>query len=87
MANKIDNSLDTIQVVHQQDTNKITILNELKYFISPLQPEEWNQLHAYILVERCRQALLVWKTYHNVVDENAAELLAEVTILIDGRWT
>ena len=79
------NSLDTIKFVNQNDTPKITILEELKYFIPPLQAEEWNQLQSNILAEGCRQALLVWKTIGKVIDENATEPLAEVNILIDGH--
>ena len=85
MAKQIINSLDTIQFVNQNDTPKITILDELKYFIPPLQPEEWNQLQSNILAEGCRQALLVWKTFSNVIDENTAEPLSEIIILIDGH--
>jgi hypothetical protein len=85
MAKQIINSLDAIQFVNQNDTPKITILDELKYFIPPLQPEEWNQLQSNILAEGCRQALFVWKTFSNVIDENAADPLTEVNILIDGH--
>lgn len=85
MANKKNTSPDIIQLVNPDHTPKITILDELKYFIPPLQPEEFKQLQANILVEGCRQALLVWKTFSNVIDENADEPLAEVTILIDGH--
>lgn len=85
MANKKNTSPDINQLVNQDHTPKITILDELKYFIPPLQPEEFKQLQANILAEGCRQALLVWKTFSNVIDENADEPLAEVTILIDGH--
>ena len=72
MAKQIINSLDTIQFVNQNDTPKITILDELKYFIPPLQPEEWNQLQSNILrseerrvgkecVQPCRSR---WSPYH-----------------------
>lgn len=85
MVNKKNTPLGTNQLVNSDHTPKITILEELKYFIPPLQPEEWNQLQANILAEGCRQALLVWKTIGQVIDENAADPLAEVTILIDGH--
>ena len=85
MTKQIINTLDTIQLVNPDNTTKITILEELKYFIPPLQPEEFNQLQSNILVEGCRQALLIWKTFSNVIDQNTTEPLAEVNILIDGH--
>lgn len=85
MAKQIINSLDTTQFVNQNDIPKITTLDELKYFIPPLQKEEWNQLQANILAEGCRQALLIWKTFSNVIDENITEPQTEVNVLIDGH--
>ena len=73
MVNKKNTPLGTNQLVNSDHTPQITILEELKHFIPPLQPEEWNQLQANILAEGCRQALLVWKTIGQVIDENAAD--------------
>jgi hypothetical protein len=80
MANKKNDSVDSIQ-----SPMEITILDELKYFIPPLQAEEWNQLESNILAEGCRQSLSVWKTFSHIIDKSAAEPLAVVTILIDGH--
>jgi hypothetical protein len=85
MANKIDYSVDAIQIVSQNDPMNITVLEELKYFIPPLQSAEWHQLQTNILSEGCRHALLVWRTYSNVISETASEALVEVNILIDGH--
>jgi hypothetical protein len=85
MVNKENNSSDVKQLLNQENTTDITILEELKYFIPPLQSEEWTQLESNILAEGCRQALLVWKTFNNVLDENTAQPQTEVHILIDGH--
>jgi predicted nucleic acid-binding protein len=71
--------------MNQQDIHPITIVEELRYFIPPLQPEEKNQLETNILFEGCRHALLVWKTTAKVIDEKAAEPLQVVNVLIDGH--
>jgi hypothetical protein len=54
-------------------------------FKPPLQSAEWHQLQTNILSEGCRQALLVWKTYSDMISETASEALVEVNILIDGH--
>ncbi|MDZ7896944.1 MAG: hypothetical protein U5N85_02790 [Arcicella sp.] len=69
---------------HEAIKQQITILDELRDLIPPLQAEEYNQLEKNILAEGCREALLIWQTTANVMDTNSTQTSA-VYILVDGH--
>lgn len=69
---------------HEAIKQQITILDELRDLIPPLQEEEYNQLEKNILAEGCREALLIWQTVANVLDTNSTQTSA-VYILVDGH--
>jgi hypothetical protein len=69
---------------HEAIKQQITILDELRDLIPPLQDEESVQLEKNILAEGCREALLIWQTTTNVLDTNSTETSA-VYILVDGH--
>lgn len=69
---------------HEAIKQQITILDELRDLIPPLQEEEINQLEKNILAEGCREALLIWQTTTNVVESTSTESSA-LYILVDGH--
>jgi hypothetical protein len=69
---------------HEAIKQQIIILDELRDLIPPLQEEESNQLEKNILAEGCREALLIWQTTANVLD-NASTQTSVVYILVDGH--
>ena len=69
---------------HEAIKQKITILDEFRDLIPPLQKEELNQLEKNILSEGCREALLIWQTTTNILDTTSLQTSA-VYILIDGH--
>lgn len=69
---------------HEAIKQQITILDELRDLIPPLQEEELNQLEKNILAEGCREALLIWQTTTNVVEPTSTETSA-LYILVDGH--
>ena len=75
-----DQSLLSHEAIKQQ----IIILDELRDLIPPLQEEESNQLEKNILAEGCREALLIWQTTANVLDNTSTQTSA-VYILVDGH--
>jgi hypothetical protein len=69
---------------HEAIKQQITILDELRDLIPPLQEEEINQLEKNILAEGCREALLIWQTTTNVVEPASTETSA-LYVLVDGH--
>jgi hypothetical protein len=69
---------------HEAIKKQIIILDELRDLIPPLQEEESNQLEKNILVEGCREALLIWQATANLLDTNSTQTSA-VYILVDGH--
>ncbi len=69
---------------HEAIKQQITILNELRDLIPPLQNEEYNQLEKNILAEGCREALLIWQTTASVLDTTSTQMSA-IYILVDGH--
>ncbi|MEA5461476.1 hypothetical protein VB796_20590 [Arcicella sp. LKC2W] len=69
---------------HEAIKQQITILDELRDLIPPLQEEEINQLEKNILAEGCREALLIWQTTTNIVEPTSTESSA-LYILVDGH--
>ncbi|MEO1652455.1 MAG: hypothetical protein AAFU64_02825 [Bacteroidota bacterium] len=68
---KFDNVLNNA-VRQKRDTEaaikkKIKIKEELKDFIPPLSPEEFARLEENILLEGCRDALILWKEGNNYI--------------------
>jgi hypothetical protein len=69
---------------HEAIKQQIIVLDELRDLIPPLQEEELNQLEKNILSDGCREALLIWHTTANVLDNTSTETSA-VYILVDGH--
>ena len=69
---------------HEAIKQQIIILDELRDLIPPLQEEEYNQLEKNILVEGCREALLIWQTTASVLDTTSTQTSA-VYVLVDGH--
>ena len=69
---------------HEAIKQQITIVDELRDLIPPLQAEESNQLEKNILAEGCREALLIWQTTADVLDSSSTQTSA-VYILVDGH--
>jgi hypothetical protein len=69
---------------HEAIKQQIIVLDELRDLIPPLQEEELNQLETNILSDGCREALLIWHTTANVLDNTSTKTSA-VYILVDGH--
>jgi hypothetical protein len=69
---------------HEAIKQQIIILDELRDLIPPLQEEEYNQLEKNILSEGCREALLIWQTTKNIINNNASQTNATY-VLVDGH--
>lgn len=71
-------------VQHEEVKKNILILPELESLIPPLGAEERAQLEANILVEGCREALLVWPTFESVIYQDSTSA-KQVYVLVDGH--
>ncbi|MFY7826592.1 MAG: hypothetical protein ACOVQ4_05680 [Flectobacillus sp.] len=69
---------------HEAIKQQITILEELKELIPPLQNEELAQLEKNILAEGCREALMIWQTTANIAFPTSTDT-SKIYVLIDGH--
>ncbi|MBB6002572.1 hypothetical protein [Arcicella rosea] len=91
MAKKYMGSLGTATIIkdqsllnHEAIKQQIYIVDELRDLIPPLQEEEYSQLEKNILAEGCREALMVWETTKNIIDNTTSDN-ATVYVLVDGH--
>ncbi|MDI9879288.1 MULTISPECIES: hypothetical protein [Bacteroidota] len=73
---------NSFSYVEKIKTN-ITILDELRDFIPPLLPQEYEQLRSNLLKDGCKDPLLVWETTKEIIGTGSAEEAAYV--LVDGH--
>ncbi len=69
---------------HEAIKQQIYIIDELRDLIPPLQEEEYSQLEKNILAEGCREALMVWETTKNIIDNTTSDS-STVYVLVDGH--
>jgi hypothetical protein len=63
----------------------ILILPELKSLIPPLNADEFSQLEENIRRDGCREAILIWETKKQTIEDNAENPDELVFVLIDGH--
>lgn len=67
----------------------IIIHDSLKTFIAPLDKEEFSQLEQNILANGCKDSLVIWQTYENILNSSSEldeqENENEIFVLIDGH--
>lgn len=71
-------------VQHEEVKKNILILPELESLIPPLHEEERSQLETNILVEGCREALLIWPTTEATIQAGSTSA-KQVYVLVDGH--
>lgn len=69
---------------HEAIKQQIFVLDELRDLIPPLQEEEYNQLEKNILIEGCREALMIWETAKNIIDPSETDS-SKIYVLVDGH--
>jgi hypothetical protein len=91
MAKKYMGNLGTTTIIkdqsllnHEAIKQQIYIVDELRDLIPPLQEEEYNQLEKNILAEGCREALMVWETTKNIIDNSVSDT-STIYVLVDGH--
>lgn len=85
ISQKTQQSLNNSYISSEQIKQNIVVLEELRTFIPSPTDEELTQLEANIVKNGCKDALLLWETTQQVIDENSATPDVPVYILVDGH--
>lgn len=75
----LGSSLISLEAIKQN----IQILEELKDFIPPLNPDEYTQLEQNIIAYGCKDAILVWETTKDKIGQEGST--EPLYLIIDGH--
>jgi hypothetical protein len=84
MKSNVTKTVTSGLISNENIKQKITILDELKDLIQPLQTEELEGLGANILANGCKDSLVIWQTTEQKVNPNS-ETDQELFVLVDGH--
>jgi hypothetical protein len=85
ISQKTQQSLNNSYISSEQIKQNIVVLEELRTFIPSPTDEELSQLETNIVKNGCKDALLLWETTQQVIDENSVTPDAPAYILVDGH--
>ncbi len=84
MKSNVTKTITSGLISNENIKQRITILDELKDLIQPLQKEELEGLEANILTNGCKDSLVIWQTTEQKVNPNS-ETDQELFVLVDGH--
>lgn len=84
MKSNVTKTVTSGLISNENIKQRITILDELKDLIQPLQTEELEGLEANILANGCKDSLVIWQTTEQKVNPNS-ETDQELFVLVDGH--
>lgn len=84
MKSNVTKTVTSGLISNENIKQRITILDELKDLIQPLQKEELEGLEANILANGCKDSLVIWQTTEQKVNPNS-ETDQELFVLVDGH--
>lgn len=84
MKSNVTKTVTSGLISNENIKQRITILDELKELIQPLQKEELEGLEANILANGCKDSLVIWQTTEQKVNPNS-ETDQELFVLVDGH--
>lgn len=84
MKSNVTKTVTSGLISNENIKQRITILDELKDLIQPLQTEELEGLEANILANGCKDSLVIWQTTEQKVNPNS-EIDQELFVLVDGH--
>lgn len=84
MKSNVTKTVTSGLISNENIKQRITILDELKDLIQPLQTEELEGLEANILANGCKDSLVIWQTTEKKVNPNS-ETDQELFVLVDGH--
>ncbi|MFD2243776.1 hypothetical protein ACFSMX_22145 [Flectobacillus roseus] len=84
MKSNVTKSVTSGLISNENIKQKITILDELKDLIHPLQKEELEGLEANIIANGCKDSLVIWQTTEKKINPSSESDL-ELFVLVDGH--
>ncbi|MEZ4905308.1 MAG: hypothetical protein R2822_27895 [Spirosomataceae bacterium] len=85
IGEKTKQALNNSYITSEQIKQNIIILEELRNFIPSPTAEELAQLEDNIIKNSCKDALLLWETTQQMIDENTPNPNAPAYVLVDGH--
>jgi len=85
ITQKTQQTLVNSYISTEQIKQNIVVLEELKNFIPPLNEEERKQLENNIILNGCKDALLLWETTHKEIQMASVNPDASAYVLVDGH--
>lgn len=84
MKSNVTKTVTSGLISNENIKQRITILDELKDLIQPLQKEELEGLEANIIANGCKDSLVIWQTTEQKVNPSSATD-QELFVLVDGH--
>ncbi|MDI9882218.1 hypothetical protein [Flectobacillus longus] len=84
MKSNVTKTVTSGLISNENIKQRITILDELKDLIQPLQKDEFEGLETNILANGCKDSLVIWQTTEQKVNPNS-ETDLELFVLVDGH--
>jgi hypothetical protein len=84
MKSNVTKTVTSGLISNENIKQRITILDELKDLIQPLQKDEFEGLETNILANGCKDSLVIWQTTEQKVNPSS-ETDLELFVLVDGH--